>query len=124
LLRSEIPSGMCAKLHTVATSNNRHHAPRSLYYCFLLVRATFIWRLFFAPIPLVVNHTFNVTPQRRGCNTFIHFYARISPGEDRVGNSPTMASNPSRSRATSKSLDGSKPNKDGAKLSLRCTNAT
>jgi len=26
LLRSEIPSGMCAKLRTVATSNNRDHA--------------------------------------------------------------------------------------------------
>jgi len=33
LLRSEIPSGMCAKLHTVAAGNNRDHAPRSLYYC-------------------------------------------------------------------------------------------
>jgi len=33
LLRSEIPSGMCAKLRTVATSNNRDHPTRSLYYC-------------------------------------------------------------------------------------------
>ena len=33
LLRSEIPSGICAKLRTVAASNNRVHAPRSLYYC-------------------------------------------------------------------------------------------
>ena len=30
LLRSEIPSGMCAKLRTVAASNNRDHAPQSL----------------------------------------------------------------------------------------------
>ena len=30
LLRSEIPSGMCAKLRTVAASNNRHHPTRSL----------------------------------------------------------------------------------------------
>jgi len=30
LLRSEIPSGMCAKLHTVAASNNRVHMPWSL----------------------------------------------------------------------------------------------
>jgi len=32
-LRSESPSGMCAKLHTVAENNNRDHMPRSLYYC-------------------------------------------------------------------------------------------
>ena len=30
LLRSETPSGMCAKLHTVAASNNRDHPTRSL----------------------------------------------------------------------------------------------
>jgi len=30
LLRSEIPSGICAKLRTVAASNNRVHMPRSL----------------------------------------------------------------------------------------------
>jgi len=29
-LRSEIPSGMCAKLRTVAASNNRDHPTRSL----------------------------------------------------------------------------------------------
>jgi len=33
LLRSESPSGMCAKLRTVVASNNRDHTPRSLYYC-------------------------------------------------------------------------------------------
>jgi len=33
VLRSEIPSGMCAKLRTVAASNNRDHLTRSLYYC-------------------------------------------------------------------------------------------
>ena len=33
LLRSESPSGMCAKLRTVAASNNRVHLTRSLYYC-------------------------------------------------------------------------------------------
>jgi len=35
LLRLEIPSGMCAKLRTVAASNNRDHA-RNLSYCCLL----------------------------------------------------------------------------------------
>ena len=33
LLRSEIPSGICARLRTVAASNNRDHTPWSLYYC-------------------------------------------------------------------------------------------
>jgi len=33
LLRSESPSGKCAKLRTVAASNNRVHMPRSLYHC-------------------------------------------------------------------------------------------
>jgi len=35
LLQSESPSSMCAKLHTVAASNNRDNMPRSLYYCLL-----------------------------------------------------------------------------------------
>jgi len=33
VLQSESSSGMCAKLHTVAASNNRDHPTRSLYYC-------------------------------------------------------------------------------------------
>jgi len=35
LLRSEISSGMCAKLRTVAASNNRDHARNLSYYCLL-----------------------------------------------------------------------------------------
>jgi len=35
LLRSEIPSGVCAKLRTVAESNNRDHARNLSYYCLL-----------------------------------------------------------------------------------------
>jgi len=31
----------------------------------LLVRATYIWVLFFAPIPVVVNCVFNATPTER-----------------------------------------------------------
>jgi len=38
LLRSEIPSGMCAKLRTAAASNNRDHPTRSLYYCLFAPR--------------------------------------------------------------------------------------
>jgi len=33
LLRSKSPSGMCAKLRTVAVSNNRDHTPKSLCQC-------------------------------------------------------------------------------------------
>ena len=36
VLRSEIPSGMCAKLRTVAASNNRDHA-RNLSSCTLVI---------------------------------------------------------------------------------------
>jgi len=55
---------MCAKLRTMAASNNRPHAPRSLYLL-LLVRATYIRVLFFAHIPFVVNRAFSATPTER-----------------------------------------------------------
>jgi len=38
VLRSEIPSGKCAKLRTVAASNNGDHPTRSLYYCLFAPR--------------------------------------------------------------------------------------
>jgi len=63
LLRSEIPSGMCAKLRTVAASNNRDHAPQTLLL--LLACATYIMVLFFTHIPFVVNHRINATPPER-----------------------------------------------------------
>jgi len=63
LLRSEIPSGICAKLRTVAASNNRDHASQSLLL--LLARLTYIMALLFAHIPYVVNHTINATPPER-----------------------------------------------------------
>jgi len=89
LLLSESPSGKCAKLHTVAASNNRDHkitfvvtivstincslASRGSWEVahqdhsigstlLLLVRATYIWVLFFMHISFAVNRTFNVTP--------------------------------------------------------------
>ena len=40
VLRSEIPSSMCAKLRTMAASNNRDHARNISYYCLL---ALHIW---------------------------------------------------------------------------------
>jgi len=63
LLRSEIPSGICAKLRTVAASNNRDHASQSLLL--LLAGATYIKVLFFAHTPFVANHTINATPPER-----------------------------------------------------------
>ena len=84
---SEIPSGICAKLRTVAASNNRHHArnlsSRTLAIMFncshvnisraftsqslllLLARAKHMMVLFFTHIPFVVNHTINATPPER-----------------------------------------------------------
>ena len=49
LLRSKIPSGMCAKLRTVAASNNRDHPTRSLYYCFFAPH-TYIFVLHAHPV--------------------------------------------------------------------------
>jgi len=49
LLRSEIPSGMCAKLHIVAASNNRYHSTRSLYY-YLFAPHTYIFVLRTHPV--------------------------------------------------------------------------
>ena len=63
VLRSEIPSGICAKLRTVAESNNRVHMPWSLYYCLFEPHICMV--LFFTPIPFVVNHTINSTPPER-----------------------------------------------------------
>jgi len=87
LLRSEILSGMRAKLRTVAASNNRNRArnlsSRTLVIMFnrshvnigraatsqslllLLARATHMMVLFFTHIPFVVNHTINGTPPER-----------------------------------------------------------
>jgi len=71
LLRSEIPSGMCAELRTVAASNNRDRPTRSLYYC-LFVPHILLWVLFFAHIPFVVNRTFNATPAQRLQHHYLH----------------------------------------------------
>jgi len=63
LLRSEIPSGICTKLCTVAASNNSIHMPWSLYYCLFAPHKCMV--LFFMHIPFVVNHTINATPPER-----------------------------------------------------------
>jgi len=66
LLRSKSPSSMCAKLHTVAASNNRVNMPWSLHYC-----------LFVPHICGVVLRAHSIRGEsriqrnaiRRGCNT-------------------------------------------------------
>ena len=63
LLRSEIPNGLCAKLRTLAASNNRVHMPWLLYYCLFAPQICMV--LFFTHIPFVVNHAFNETPPER-----------------------------------------------------------
>ena len=63
LLRLEIPSGMSAKLRTVAASNKSVHMPLSLYYCLFTPHICMV--LFFTHILFVVNHTFNSTPPER-----------------------------------------------------------
>jgi len=63
LLQSEIQSGICAKLRTVAASNNRVHIPWSLYYCLFAPHICMV--LFFTHISFVVNHTINATPPER-----------------------------------------------------------
>jgi len=50
-------SSMCAKLRTMAASNNRDHARNLSYYCLLAPRIYVF--LFFAHIPFMVNHTIN-----------------------------------------------------------------
>jgi len=60
LLRSEIPNGKCAKLHTVAASNDRDHTPWSLYFTACSCHLYMV--LFFAHFPFVVNRTCNAAP--------------------------------------------------------------
>jgi len=60
LLRSESPGEKCAKLHTLVASNNRVHTrDHSIIAC---SRHVYIWVLFFARIPFVVNRAFSAAP--------------------------------------------------------------
>ena len=65
VLRSEIPSGMCAKLRTVAASNSRDHPTRSLYYCLLAPHIYF----FSSRTSRSWWITQSTQHHRRGCNT-------------------------------------------------------
>jgi len=63
MLRSEILSGICAKLRTVAASNNKVHMPWSLYYWLFAPNICMV--LYFTHIPFVVTHTINASPPER-----------------------------------------------------------
>jgi len=78
VLRSKSSSGKCAKLHTIAASNNRDHLTRSLYYCLFASHkfgccslCTFsLWWI-----------TRSMQQQLRGCNnipSFLQWTARIA----------------------------------------------
>ena len=71
LLRPEIPSGKCAKLHTVAAGNNRDNATRSFYRCLF---ATYIWVLFLAHIPFVVHRALHTAPTEWLQYFFYHIF--------------------------------------------------
>jgi len=68
-------SAMCAKLRTVAASNNRDHTPRSLYYCLLAPhiyccssRTSRSWWI-----------THSTQRHRKGCNNIPSFSQRTAP---------------------------------------------
>jgi len=71
LLRSEIPSGICAKLRTVAASNNRDHPTRSLYYC-LFAPLTYVFVLRTHPVRGESHNQRNTTGEV--ATTSPHFY--------------------------------------------------
>ena len=66
VLRSEIPSGTCAKLRTAAASNNRDHASQSLIL--LLARPTHIY-CFSSRTSRSWWITLSTQRHRRGCNS-------------------------------------------------------
>jgi len=70
VLRLKSSSGMCAKLHTVAASNNRDHLMRSLYCCLFTPHI-------FVCCSLRTSHSWWITQStlrnRRGCNNIPSF---------------------------------------------------
>jgi len=75
LLRSEIPSDICAKLRTVAASNNRDHACNLSYYCLL---ALHIW-CYSSRTSRSWWITQSTQHHRRGCNNIPSFLQRTTP---------------------------------------------
>jgi len=75
LLRSEIPSGMRAKLRTVAASNSRDH-PRNLFYCCLL--ALHMWWCYSSRTSRSWWITQSTQHHRRGSNNIPSFLLRTT----------------------------------------------
>jgi len=75
LLRSEIPSGMCAKLRTMAASNHRDHARNLSYYCLL---ALHIWWCYSSLTSRSWWITQSTQHHRRGCNNIPSFLQRTT----------------------------------------------
>ena len=75
-LRSEIPSGMCAKLRTAAASNSRDHASQSLL--FLLAHATHIY-FCSSHTPRSWWITQSTQYHGRDCNNVTSFSQRTTP---------------------------------------------
>ena len=63
------PSGKCAKLHTVAASNNRVHSTRSLYCCLF---APHIYGCYSSRASHSWWTAHSAQRQRRGCNTCLY----------------------------------------------------
>jgi len=77
LFRSESPSGKCAKLYTVAASNNKDHPRRSLYYCLFAPHTYMPWVSSSRIYP--VRGESHVHCQLRGCNNIPFFLQRTAP---------------------------------------------
>jgi len=77
VLRSEIASGICAKLRTVAASNNRVHI--AMITLLLLVRATYMYGV----VPSCTSCSWWLTQSTqhhwRGCNNIPSFLQRTAP---------------------------------------------
>ena len=80
LLRSEIPSGMCPKLRTVAASKNRDHARNLSYYCLLGLQ---IWLCNSSCTSRSWWITQSTQHRQRGCNSSLvsskHFSEILPP---------------------------------------------
>jgi len=68
MLQSEIPSGMCAKLRTVAASNKWDHARNLSYYCLLTLH---IWWCYSSRTSRSWWITQSTQHHQKGCNTYI-----------------------------------------------------
>jgi len=78
LLRSESPSGKCAKLHTVAANNNRDHMSWSLYYCLFTPHIYGCYSSRTSRSWWIVHST---QRQRGGCNNVFQIIFMMSTAE-------------------------------------------